>query len=318
MKMGENTPKPVRMAVCRLADQSPRPTNKKIREWVEDNLGIEISDKTVYNICQQAGLPTSSKTTSSDKQPTDTQMEASGHWPNLRQTARDLSAQLFLPLTQILQFPWFYSLNGNLQLTPLEEGITIGFSIDEKPLFISLKEHLPRHKALALYRDWKSTASNIASDLNDLCGWAEAQPEVSARKWLSEEEIDRGKVGLSHYFSRSLALDSAEGVCSPHQSGSNWDQRPPNSLRKTHVLNWERNASSSFVTIAASRKAGELGDIQALHQELLVRMKSLDLTQAIGKKWLKIQGISVELKKELDIVANLALFPGRCSLCAGG
>ena len=135
MDRGDYTPKPVRTAVRRLAGKSPRPTNNVMRLWVMDKFGVEISERTIYAICQRAELPTSSRSTSLTNQPKDAQMEASGHWPKLRQTATDLSAQLFLPLTQALQFPWLYPLNATLQLTPSKEGLTAGLSIKEEVLF---------------------------------------------------------------------------------------------------------------------------------------------------------------------------------------
>ncbi len=104
MKMGEHTPELVRRSVRRLAGKSPRPTNKVIQQSIEEEFGEDISDKTVRNICERAGLPTSSLPTSGSRSWA-AQMETSGHWPNLRQTAIELSTQLFLPLTQALQFP---------------------------------------------------------------------------------------------------------------------------------------------------------------------------------------------------------------------
>lgn len=85
------------------------------------------------------------------------------------------------------------------QLTPLEAQV-------KKPRL------LPRHKSLALLNDWKSTAANVASALNDLCSRVEEQPEVSGREWLGGEWVDRGAVGLTRYFSKSLAFDSVEEV----------------------------------------------------------------------------------------------------------
>ena len=122
---------------------------------------------------------------------------------------------------------------------------------------------------------------------------------------------------MTRYFSKSLALDSAEGICFPHQNSSSWDISEANSRRDTNVLNWVGNGNI-FVLVAASQERGELEDIEALYQELATRIRSLDLIQPIGKEWLKLEEITVELKKELDRIANLALFPGRCSLCAVG
>ena len=315
MDRGEHTSEPGRTAVRRLAGKSPRPTNKEMRLWIKDKFGVKISDRMIYAICQRAELPTSSRSTSVINQPRDTQMEASGHWPNLRQTARELSTQLFLPLTQILQFPWSYSLNANLLFIPGKAGVTVGLSIEEEALFISLQEHLPRHRAWVLLSDWKSSAENIARGLNDLCGWVEEQPEVSGRQWLNEEEINRGEVGLTCYFSKSLALDSAEEVCSPQTGSSNWEILGANSQRETYLLNWVRNGSS-FVHVAASWERKELEEVKALHQQMSAGVRSLDIIQAICKEGRKSEGIALKLKKELDYITNFAQFTGRCSLCA--
>ena len=192
-----------------------------------------------------------------------------------------------------------------------------GHTMKEDALFLALWEHLPRHKALAFLNDWKSTAGNVASALNDLCTWIEEQPEVSGREWLGEEEIDGGEVGLTRYFSKSLVLVLAEEMFHPRQGSSDWEVLEPYSQRETYLLNWVRNGSS-FVHVAASQERGELEDLTALHQVLLVRMQSSDIFQAICKEGLKREGIAVKLKKELDHIANLAQITGRCSLCAVG
>lgn len=46
-------------------------------------------------------------------------------------------------------------------------------------------------------------------------------------------------------------------------------------------------------------------------------MRSMDIVQAVAKDPLKVEEISLALKKELERIAILALFPGRCCLCAG-
>ena len=317
IKPGERTPGAVSVEVCRLAEMKPRPINRVIREQVAMKLGVNVSYRSIRRFCEEAELPTSSRSRKPEASISETRsilMEQSGHWPKLRGTADKISAHLFLPLTQTLQFPWLYSLNPPLQLIAGEEGLAAGLSIEEEVLFKSLVEHLPGHKAWGLLSDWKSTAGNIASGLSDLCSWVEEQPEVSSREWLGEEEINQGEVGLIRYFSKSLALDAAEEVCSLHTGSSNWEILEPYSQRATYVLNWVRGGSS-FVRVAASRERGELEDIKALHHELLGRMKSLELTQAIGKEWLKLEEITLELKRELDHITNLALFTGRCSLC---
>ena len=315
MKNGERTPRAVRTQIIKMAGSIPRPTNKAIKAHVEHRFDIKISDRTIYRICEKAGLATRSK-------PADithswaAQMEQSGHWPNLRRMAQDLAAQLPVALPKLLGFPWFYPKNENLLLFPGEKGIVAGHTMEADALFLALWEHLPKHKALALLGDWKCTTSNIASGLSDLCSWVEEQPEVSGWRCLSEEEIDRGDVGLTHYFSKSLALDSAEGVCFPHQNSSSWDISEANSRRDTYVLNWVGNGNI-FVLVAASQEKEELEDVKALHQELASRMRSLELTQPIGQEWLKLERVIVELKKELERIAILALFPGRCNLCIG-
>ena len=316
MKKGERTPKAVKTQILKMARSIPRPTNQVIKEQVEHRFDIEISDRTIYRICEKEGLSTRSKP-ADITQAWAAQMEQSGHWPNLRRMAQDLSAQLSVHLPQLLGFPWFHPRNPNLELYPGENGIVAGHTMEEDALFLALWEHLPRHKVLALLNDWKGTAGKVARTLNELCNWVEEQPEVSSRGWLSEEEINRGEVGLTRYFSKSLVLVLAEEMFRPLQGSSNWEVLEPNAQRDTYLLNWVWNGSS-FVPVAASDKRGELEDVKALHQDLAARMRSLDIIQALAKELLKLKQITVELKKELDRIGNLALFPGRCSLCTGG
>ena len=188
MPSGEPVPPAARAEVCRLAGMKPRPINRVIQEQVKMKYGVVVSPRSIGRFCKEAGLPARSRSIKPEAGITQTWatvMHQSGHWPNLRQMAEKISAHLFLPLTQALQFPWSYPLNPALRLTPGEEGLATALSIQEEVVFTSLVEHLPGHKAWALLSDWKSTAGNLASALNDLCSWVEEQPEVSGWRWLS-------------------------------------------------------------------------------------------------------------------------------------
>ena len=107
MKNGERTPKVVKTQIFKMAGSIPRPTNQAIKAHVEHRFDIKISDRTIYRVCKKAGLSTRSKPANITHSRA-AQMEQSGHWPNLRRMAQDLSAQLSVALPQLLGFPWFY------------------------------------------------------------------------------------------------------------------------------------------------------------------------------------------------------------------
>ena len=126
MKPGEPTPKAARAQVCGLAALIPRPTNEVIKEQVKMRLGIELSLRTIGRICGEAGLPTSSRSNSGRSERLSSQMEQSGHWPNMRLTAKDLSGQLSLSLPQMLEFPWFSPRNEKLLVTRENGKVKVG------------------------------------------------------------------------------------------------------------------------------------------------------------------------------------------------
>ena len=157
-------------------------------------LGVELSFRTISRICKGAGLPTSSKPNPGRSEPLSTQMELSGHWPNLRLTAKDFSGQLSVFLPQILAFPWFFQRNDKLLMTNDRGKFKVDHSIDEENLFLGLREHLPKDKAFNLFTFGKTGVGNIATSLDSLC--ARAKREVRGHQWVAEEDLDAGVAGL--------------------------------------------------------------------------------------------------------------------------
>ena len=315
MKPGEPTPKEAKILICKLAASNPRPTNRAIRVKVESKFGVTLSDRTIRRICEREGLPTSTKPQPGISQQLSSQMELSGHWPNLRRTAEGISAQLFTSFPQMLGFPWFSSPNERLRFTNEGGGRSARLSIEEENLFKGLREHDPGDKAWVLLDEWKRGVGKIETGLNALCTWVMGQPEVRGRQWLSESELESEKSGLTEYFPRSLALEAAEVACGLHHN-TDWESLGPNSRRNSWLLNLVRDGSS-FVPVAVGLNGPTLDGIKEMHQKLLTRINSLKQPQAIRAEWLELEDIANELSLELDRISNLALFPGTCFLCAG-
>ena len=131
-----------------------------------------------------------------------------------------------------------------------------------------------------------------------------------------EADLDTEAGGLTDYFAKSFVLQAAEEACGLPRNGYGWEISAPNAKRKSWLLRWVRN-DSSFVPIAVGLDGPALDGIKELHHDILVRIKSLEETQAIRAEWLELEGITKELAKKLDRIANLALFPKNCILCSG-
>jgi hypothetical protein len=319
LQQGERTPPAVRSEICHLAALKDRPTNQEIQNAVATKFGVTVSLRTISRICAEARLPTSSKASRSGSGVTrfsDSNMELSGHWPNLRLEAQKISLQLRVPLPQLLEFPWLYPQNPGLRFTSGKRGLAIILAMEEEALFLSLRKHLSRDPAWRLLREWQRTAGGVAGGLQKLCRWVEEQPEVENRQWLDDLAIERGETGLTRHFIRSLVLLVAEAACSWRESTTAWEVLGPNTQRESWVLNWVYQLSS-FVAVAAASERDSLEEVQALHQQLAARMRSLELVAAAGTQWLKLEEIARELNQELERIANLALFPGQCDLCSG-
>ena len=313
MKSGDPTPKEARILIRKLAASTPRLTNKAIRERVKRKLAVDLSYRTIRRICENAGLPTSIKPIAVIPQQLASQMELSGHWPNLRRTAGELTGQLSVPLSQLLGFS-FSPRNEKLRITPERGKVTASHSIEEETLFLGLRKHLPTDKAWPLLNRWKRTVGDITNSLDYLC--SRATREVRGHRWLNEVDLDSEEGGLTDYFAKSLVLEAVEDACGLPRNGYDWEISALNAKRKSWLLRWVRNGSS-FVPIAVGPDGPALDGIKELHHDILVRIQSLEETQAIRAEWLELEGIITALAKELDRIANLALFPKNCILCSG-
>ena len=131
-----------------------------------------------------------------------------------------------------------------------------------------------------------------------------------------EADLDTEAGGLTDYFAKSLVLEAAEEACGLPRNGYGWEISAPNTKRKSWLLRRVRNGSS-FVPVAVGPDGPALDGIKELHQKELVRIKSLKQSKAIRAEWLELEGITTALAKELDRIANLALFPNKCILCTG-
>ena len=218
-----------------------------------------------------------------------------------------------MPLSQLLGFS-FSPRNEYLRITHERGAFKASHSIEEDILFSGLREHLPTDKSWRLLNRWKRIVGDITNSLDYLC--TRAKGEVRGHRWLTEEELDSEKAGLTDYFAKSIVLEASEEACRLPRNGYDWEIAAPTGLRKSWLLRWVRNGSS-FVPVAVGPDGPALDAIKELHQTVLVRIKSLIETQAIRAEWIEVEGITTALAKELDRIANLAMFSKSCILGSG-
>ena len=124
------------------------------------------------------------------------------------------------------------------------------------------------------------------ADSDSLTGPASAKTRLrpSVQK---EADLDTEAGGLTDYFAKFFVLEAAEEACGLPRNGYGWEISAPNAKRKSWLLRWVRNGSS-FVPIAVGPDGPALDGIKELHYDILIKINSLEETQAIWAEWLEL------------------------------
>jgi len=149
-----------------------------------------------------------------------------------------------------------------------------------------------------------------------LAGLVKEQPETLGKRWVAEEEVDLGGLGVADWFARTVALDVGETACSVPSGWNEWEYLQPLPERRPWVLRWVRDGSS-FKDVAFASSREELQELETLHGELRRRTRDLPETKAIATEYRRATEAAKSLAKELDRISNLATLRGRCALCDG-
>ena len=239
------------------------------------------------------------------------QAERSGHWPALHDTAKALRDQLYVPLAQLLGFPWRYSdYNPALDLIATVEGLVVDLKPERETFLVVLRKHLPNDAAWAHLEAWKVGVEELARELSHLCAWAERQPEIQGRNWRPEEEVQQGVPGVTLFFVKAMILEAVEAACNLPRARYDYHEVPSES---GWVLQWFRN-STSYAHLAAARDRQGAVELKEAHVALRSRMAGVSQVHEVAARHRKVLEVKEALSTELDRISRFAVFPGRCSL----
>jgi hypothetical protein len=99
------------------------------------------------------------------------QVERSGHWSSLRETATTLQTQLSAPIEQLLGLGECGTHNPYLVLESSGDQLQVALEVEEEPLFFPLRDHLPNYKAWNTLEIWRRQVKEIQLQLLALCQW---------------------------------------------------------------------------------------------------------------------------------------------------
>jgi hypothetical protein len=246
------------------------------------------------------------------------QMEQSGHWPGLRRKAATLREQLYAPLPQLLGLCKADPLNPHLILEPQYNGVAL--RVEEKPLFLALQQHLPDNPAWALLERWKSQVIGIKSLLPDLCQQVMDRLEIKDFPRIPPEESIWRKSGLTESFAKVVVLTSVEDLYADRRVNA----FPRRSMEQNYELFSQQQDSNRLVlswidlnhryALAVHEDRGELERIKVLHLKLHEDFRGNREVEQVVAAYQELDELKEALQRELRRIAQLADFPGTCSL----
>jgi hypothetical protein len=313
MRRGEKVGPEIKDRVCQWARDYPGWTQQRIAEEVFRRFHVAIHRSTVGSILVRKGVRRNvPRATSGRVEDEDlAQAERSGHWPALRDTAKALRHQLYVPLAQLLGFPWRYSdYNPALNLIATVEGLIVDLKPERETLLVALRKHLPNDAAWGHLEAWKVRVGELVKELSRFCTWVERQPETQGRSWRPEEEVRQGVPGVSLFFVKAVALEAVEAACNLPRASYDYDEVPSGS---GWVLQWFRN-STSYAHLAAARDRQGALELKEAHIALRSRMAGVPQVHEVAAQHRKVLEVKEALSRELDRISRFAVFPGRCSL----
>ncbi|MFC1944612.1 hypothetical protein ACFLX5_03875 [Chloroflexota bacterium] len=247
-------------------------------------------------------------------------MEQSGHWPRLRQTARKLQEQLSAPLDQLLGFSRWRDHNPALTLVSAGQDLTVTLQVEQEVLYDALKCHLPDDRAWSLLDEWKTKVKDISQGLERLCAWVRQQQEMKGKQWLSREESFLEALGLTDQFTKLIVKNSVEDAYFNRSVEDTFYRSCMEKEYEQRLLqggNRHELVCQDAYVIAVSEDSGELEDLKHLHKDLRDRIRDIPELKALLKAYREREEVKEALDKELDRIANLAIFPRICDLCRG-
>jgi hypothetical protein len=313
MKQGEKVGPEIEDRVCQWARDYPGWSQQRIAKEVFTRFHVAIHRSTVGSILVRKGVKRNvPRAHSGGVEDEDLgQAERSGHWPALRDTAKALRDQLYIPLAQLLGFPWRYGdYNPALHLIGTAEGLAVDLKPERETLLVALRKHLPNDAAWDHLEAWKAEVRELARELSHLCAWVERQPETQGRSWRPEEEVRQGVPGVTLFLVKAVVLEAVEAACNLPRASYNYDEVPSGS---GWVLQWFRN-STSYAHLAAARDRQGAVELKEAHVALRSRMAGTSQVHEVAAQHRKVMAVKEALSRDLDRISEFAIFPGRCFL----
>ena len=322
MKRGQRLPKGIEEFILTTKKASPEFTQAQIAGRVEARFRVQIDKTTVGRVIHRAGL-ISSERASGDQVFPDTaedpeQAERSGHWPALRDDAATLHGQLYVPFAQLRGFPWQTSpdYNPNLLLGDRSHGFPVALEAERSVLFVELKEHLPSDPLWHCLDEYKKGISTVSQRLHEVCDRIRGEPELNDEVWESDQALELGVMGLTYNFVKTVALEVAEGACNLPTADISYELSAPVKRRKW-TLCWFRH-STQYVIIAAANTRREVEELGAAHMAFRKHVKTnvgtVTPVVSVATGHRRLMGATESLKRELERIRHLAVFPGTCRL----
>ncbi len=311
-KRGRRTPKAVEDCIVEIARVSPSLSQGQIAERVENELGAgaRVDKSTVGRILKRAKLGRAA-----DSGAEDSLLARESHWPALRQIAEELRAQgnVGVPFAQVLGFPWrSLDYNGGLVISRTGSGNRVSLTSEKSQLFGALKEHLPSHPAWDTLKTWERQVRSLHSALIRLCELVTEEPELRGRPWITREDIEQGAEGHTDFFPRSIVLERAEQTCEVGPGNHEFEIIAPSKARRT-VLRWTRY-SSSYVDLAASINADDVGKLEKMHREIGEQLLTAPGMATLKQAYRRLLKTTKALDSHLERIGLLVKVPGSCSL----
>ena len=306
MKSGQRVPRTIVDLILRKNESASNLTYAQIAEMVLAETGIGVDKSTVGNILRrrQRRPPSVSHLIEDPNQ-----AEVSGHWPKLRDTAEKLGQILSSPLPQLLGFPWTSERNPALVVRGKMEELHVSLTVENVPLFTALGEHIPDGgpwgSPWALLGRWKARVGDLVAALDQAC-----------QRVREKTEIDRlaPMVAVNDDFYKTVVLPvatEASGlrVMSQHfepttgTDGQGW------------LMRWYW-AESSHRDIGSDPTREDLDKLERVHRDLQEHMQDTPAMNRVTQASHDLEAEKRELERSLELIANLATFPGKCHLWA--
>ena len=244
------------------------------------------------------------------------QAESSGHWPALRDLAKQLQGELDprTALIQLLGFPW---MNVPKHLVIEGSGTDTGVRLEAESelIFDALKDHLPDDPAWDHLKRWKAEMSCVSAQLQRLCEWVRRQPGIHGRPFITQDKLRQEATGLTDYFASSIVLEVGEDLFNVPKALYALDVRQTPGTRplSTRVLEWTRN-STNFAYLAASTDLSDLEQLTAHHAALRDRLLASPEARELGRLHRQLEETGQALSQGLERISKLVRFPSVCRL----